>query len=229
MDRIQKIKNTAYTAWRFLKKESRYIPVEEIKQVNKRSGMLMYKLLCESARIMIAPSIHWSTIENGQKGYSKELKIAVIFGIFMVFVVSFLGYVIFDSLYGIFFIDAFTTALNSFLILLLHLISFVPLIHYGAKYLFKCNYPSERAFRLVSYSILPAILVMMGTGLFPFLEPLNILAYYSFYLLYLGFLSLYKIERETKLHHLILMMAILFGTSMLISIIVSKIISLIAN
>lgn len=227
MDLIKRIQDSAYKTWSFLEAGSERIPVEGIKRANKRSGELAFRLLRESLQIMIAPTIHWNAINRSERGHARELKLAVLFGIFLVFVASFVGYIIFDSLYGINLTDALQTALNAFLILSLHLIGFVPIIFFVTKYLFKSKYPVERAFRLVIYSILPAILVMFIVGFFPFLEPLKILAYYSFYLLYTGIQVLYKIEGERKLHYSVLSIAILLISSILIQMAVTKVLSLI--
>lgn len=216
-------------AWDFLQSKRNHIPVDDLKRINNRSVQLFLKLLNDSLHIMVAPRSHWGDLFAGGKGAARELKMAVLFGIAVVAVGTFIGHLIFNSLYGVYLLPAIQTALSSTLILLLHLFVFLIVSHQVGHWVFKQNVAVESLRRLVFYSILPTLLIAIVVAFFPFLEPLNVLGLYSFYLLYTGLQSLYKLPEERKLQLEIVAMAAFVIASLVIHLIVYKFIALIFN
>lgn len=216
-------------AWDFLQSKRKHIPVDDLKRINNRSVQLFLKLLNDSLHIMVAPRSHWGDLFAGGKGAARELKMAVLFGIAVVAVGTFIGHLIFNSLYGVYLLPAVQAALSSTLILLLHLFVFLIVSHQVGHWVFKQNVAVESLRRLVFYSILPTLLIAIVVAFFPFLEPLNVLGLYSFYLLYTGLQSLYKLPEERKLQLEIVAMAAFVIASLVIHLIVYKFIALIFN
>jgi len=229
MEFLLKIKKNVLWAWDYLESKRKHIPVEDLKRINNRSVQLFLKLLNDSLHIMVAPRSHWGEVFAGGKGAARELKLAVLFGIAVVAVGTFIGHLIFNSLYGFFLMPAMRAAIGSTLILLLHLFVFLIVSHQVGHWILKQTVAIESLRRLVFFSILPTLLVAIIVAFFPFLEPLNVLGLYSFYLLYTGLQSLYKLPEERKLQLEIVAMAAFVIASLVIHLIVYKFMALIFN
>lgn len=180
------------------------------------------EIISKAKEVVLNPKTFWKS----QKEKKEELPILLgtyFFPLLLIVVlVVFLGE--FFRSYHFYIVFALLKAIRKFVLFTLAFFSTV----YFTNTLIK-TFGGEKDIKitrqLITYSFTPFLLVSLVTGLFPFLYPLDILGVYSFYIYWIGGKEMLTFPVEKRDSYLILTMVVNFFIFSLLSVILSKLLT----
>lgn len=147
-------------------------------------------------------------------------------GLVSVFLLVFIGEMLFDSLYGILYFDILIKALREVLILVsVYFVSHI--VIYYLSQMFGLPMQKDTSRTIAAYTMTPLFLVSMFTGLFPFLGFLDFFSIYSLYLAYTAVHYLFEVNFVRNATYLTMLLAALFVGFTAVYIILTKLTAII--
>lgn len=186
----------------------------ELIQVIKSNVLKSYELL-------LHPERFWKNLKDDEESTQGLLSCFLLPGLVVVFVLMFIGEMLFDSVYGILYVDIAIKALREILILFsVYLVAQIIIYHLSAMFALPVTKAVSRT--ISAYTMTPLLLVSMLTGLFPFLGFLDIFAIYSLFLAYKALHGKYDVTFARNTSYLSMLLAALFIAYTAIFIILTK-------
>lgn len=180
----------------------------------------------ESYQIILYPGNHWKKVKESEVILDKGWLKFYLPGLLLVFLAVMLGDFIFESEYGFLFNDTLIKASRRVVLLSLMVLAANMLI-YETSRIFRVPVSYEDSRKIAAYSILPLVLIYTITGLFPFMDIIGILAFYSLFLVYSALHNLYGIELKKQLSYITILLSLLFIAYAIIALLLTKLTALI--
>ncbi len=176
----------------------------------------------ESLFFFLHPKTYWKQIKSGNYrgifGFSQFF----VPGLLLAFVFIILGELIFHSKDGFFWQDALVKASRKVVFLFLLLTLSIIVIRLVIKQ-FRFSLKMGTVKKIVVYSISPALISTVVTGLLPFLDLGGIAPWYGFYLAYSGFETYFEVKEEKKFYFYFALFMAIFSLVMVLSFILNRI------
>ncbi|MFA9391059.1 MAG: Yip1 family protein [Prolixibacteraceae bacterium] len=184
------------------------------------------KMLDESFRVMLNPKKHWKDVNTSADLLEMGWFMFYLPGFLLVFLAIFLGDLLFESEYGFLFTDTIIKAIRKVLHLSLMLWAANMLIFEISKS-FHVPVSHENSRKMASYALLPVLFVTIVAGLFPFMDIVGLVGFYSLYLVYSALNLLYDIHFKKNTSYVIVLLSSLFLAFAFIGFLLSKLTALI--
>jgi hypothetical protein len=176
----------------------------------------------ESLFFFLHPKTYWQQIKSGNYrgifGFSRFF----IPGLLVAFICVILGDLIFHSKNGFFWQDALVKASRKVVFLFLLLTFTIMIIRFVIKQ-FHFSLKMGAVKRIVTYSISPALITTVVTGLLPFLDLGGLAPWYGFILAYIGFETYFEIAHEKKFYFYFALFMAIFSLIMILTFTLNRI------
>lgn len=169
-------------------------------------GKLPIEIAKESLRVIVKPEQHWQRVKADNTYFPGVFSRFFFPGLVMVFMSVILGTLLFNSSYGFLLVDTLIKAFREVLLVLMTFIASTMILYEVSRW-YRIPIGFETARRLIIYSMLPLFAVTIATNVFPFLSYLEILSFYSYYVLYMALTTIYEISPYRKMGYLIVLVA----------------------
>lgn len=183
---------------------------------------LIKKIFRETMFLFFRPKLHWEMIKSGKNQSTLVLRKFILPGLILIFIFSPLGDLIFNSEYGFLWKDSLIKATLK-IILLLFIFIISRILTYEVSKLFQVEISRGIIKRVAIYSIMPAIMTGIVTGLLPFLNLGGFLPWYGLYIAYLGIETYSKIDERKKFYFYFILFTGIFFLSMIFSFVLKRI------
>jgi len=184
------------------------------------------KLFDVTLHMVLQPKKNWEKMQNEQDFQSGSFRRFFLPWLALYFVAVIIGNFLFESEYGFLFSDALIKASRKVLVFVLALWSSNILIYeISRKYKVPVSFEISR--KISTYALLPLLLVLMLTALFPFADIIGLLGFYSLYMVYSALQYLYQVNFYRNSAYLIILLLFLFLGYAFIALILSKLTALI--
>jgi hypothetical protein len=183
---------------------------------------LIKKIFNETMFLFFRPRLHWEMIKSGKNQSTLVLRKFILPGLILIFIFSQLGDFIFNSEYGYLWKDSLIKATLK-IILLLFVFIISRILTYEVSKLFQVEISKGIIKRVAIYSIMPAIMTGIVTGLLPFLNLGGFLPWYGLYIAYLGIEMYSKIDDRKKFYFYFILFTGIFFLSMIFSFVLKRI------
>ncbi len=170
---------------------------------------LIQSILNDVARIFKPGKNQWKNSNIDDAGYSKTITRSLIIWLVIVFTATIAGEMLFNSPYGILFIDVLIKASRRVLLLFMVFLASTMIFYEVSRW---HNIPAgfETSRRVVAFAIIPTFLLSAFTGLFPSLGMLNIFSLYSLFLLFNAPIRIFSIKPEKNIRYLAILLSSIF-------------------
>ncbi|MBN1768424.1 MAG: hypothetical protein JW842_07910, partial [Prolixibacteraceae bacterium] len=175
----------------------------------------------KSFELLLHPGRFWTNLKDDEENTQSLLVYFLLPGLVVVFVLMFIGEMLFNSVYGILYVDIAIKALREILILFSGYIV-AHIIIFRLSVMFALPVTKNISRTIAAYTMTPLLLVSMITGLFPFLGFLDFFAIYSLFLAYKAIHGKYDVTFARNANYLSMLMAALFIAYTAIFIILTK-------
>jgi hypothetical protein len=176
----------------------------------------------ESLFFFLHPGTYWKQIKAGNYrgifGFSQFF----IPGLLVAFICMVLGDIIFHSHDGIPWKESLVTATRKIIFLFLLLTFSIILIKFLINQ-FHFDLKIGNVKKILTYSLSPALIKAIVTGLLPFLDLGGILPWYGFYLAYMGFETFFEIPDNRKFYFYFVLFMAIFSLIMILSFFLNRI------
>ena len=183
-------------------------------------------LLKESYRIIVYPGNHWRSVKDSKDLLNNSWVRFYVPGLLLAFLAVMIGDLIFESEYGFLLMDTIIKASRKVVVLGLLLLA-SNMIIYEISRIFHVPVSYEDSRKIASYSMLPVLISTIITSLFPFMDIIGILAFYSLYLVYSALHNLYGIDIKRQINYIAILLSMLFLAFALIALLMTKLTALI--
>jgi len=183
---------------------------------------LIKKIFDETMFLFFRPKLHWEMIKSGKNQATLVLKKFLLPGLVLIFIFSPLGDFIFNSKYGFLWKDSLIKA-SMKIILLLFIFIISQFLTYEVSKLFHVEISRGIIKRVSIYSIMPAIMTGIVTGLLPFLNLCGFLPWYGLYIAYLGINIYCRIDERKRFYYFFVLFTGMFFLTMIFSFILKRI------
>jgi hypothetical protein len=151
----------------------------------------------ECLSFFLHPMAYWQQIKAGKSKGAFGFRRFFLPGLFVALVFIILGDLIFHSRNGYLWKESITNAVRRVLFLFLLLTFSIIIIRFVVQQ-FRLTIKMGTVKRIAVYSLSPAVITTICTGLLPFLDLGGIAPWYGFYLAYCGFETFFSIPNEKK-------------------------------
>lgn len=183
---------------------------------------LIKKIFNETMFLFFRPRLYWEMIKSGRNNSTLVLRRFLFPGLIIIFIFSQLGDLIFNSKYGYLWKDSLIKAsLKVVLFLFIIIVSRILILQVSK--LFHIEISNGIAKRISIYSMMPAIMTGIVTGLLPFLNLGGFLPWYGLYIAYLGINQHCSIDENKRFYYFFVLFVGMFFTTMIFSFILKRI------
>jgi len=176
----------------------------------------------ECLSFFLHPTAYWQQIKAGNSRGAFGFRRFFLPGLFVAFVFILIGELIFHSRYGFLWRDLVIKASRKVVFLFLLLTFSIPIIRFVIKQ-FHLTFKMGVVKKIVAFSVSPAIITTIFTGLLPFLDLGGIAPWYGFYLAYIGFETFFTIEEEKKFYVYFALFMSIFSLIMILTFTLNRI------
>jgi len=180
------------------------------------------KIYHESLYFYLHPTTYWHEIKAGNYRGIFGFRTFFLPGLFIAFIFNILGELIFHSRHGFLWKDALVKASRKVIFLFLLLTISIMIIRFVMKQ-FHFNLKMGTVKRIFTYSLSPAIISTVFTGLLPFLDIGGVAPWYGFYLAYVGFNTFFQIPNEKKFYFYFALFMAIFSLIMILTFTLNRI------
>jgi hypothetical protein len=178
-------------------------------------------ILNECLSFFLRPRLYWQQLKAGNSSRIFSFKKFFLPALGLTFVFIIAGELIFHSRNGILLDVILVKATKKILFLVLLLIFAVLIIGMVMKW-FRIGFKVQLISKISIYSITPALLASLCTGLFPFLDLGGILPWYGLFLVFTGIETFFSIPENRKFYFYFVLLMILFITIMILTFILNR-------
>lgn len=172
--------------------------------------------------LFFRPRLHWEMIKSGRNNSTLVLRKFLLPGLIIIFFFSQLGDLIFNSEYGYLWKDSLIKAsLKVVLLLFVFIVSQTVILEVSK--LFHVEVSKAITKRVSIYSMMPAIMTSIVTGLLPFLNLGGFLPWYGLYIAYLGIIKYCAIDENKRFYYFFVLFVGMFFITMIFSFILKRI------
>ncbi|MDA3880983.1 MAG: Yip1 family protein [Prolixibacteraceae bacterium] len=180
----------------------------------------------KSYELLLHPERFWKDYKSDKEKPHGLFSCFLIPGLVLVFLLVFIGEILFNSVYGILYFDIFIKALREVLILVsVFFVSHAVIYHLSLMFALPMQKDNSRT--ITAYTMTPLILVSMLTGLFPFFDFFDFFSIYSLFLAYMAVHYLFGVNFVRNATYLTMLMAALFVGYTAVYIILTKLTAII--
>jgi hypothetical protein len=189
------------------------------------SGMSLFHvkdIYHECLSFFLHPTTYWQQIKAGKSKGAFGFGQFFLPGLLVAFVFIILGDLIFHSRYGFMWKDSLIKASRRVLFLFL-LITFSIMVIRIVLQQFHMNLRMGTVKKIAVFSLSPAIITTICTGLLPFLDLGGIAPWYGFFLAYFGFETFFQIQEEKKFYVYFALFMAVFSLIMILTFTLNRI------
>lgn len=183
---------------------------------------LVKKIYHESLFFFLHPYKYWQGIKSGEYKGIFGFNRFFIPGLIVALPSIYLGDFLFHFKDGFHWQDALVTSIRKVIFLFLLLTFSNMIIRFIIKQ-FRFPFKLGPIKRITAYSVSPALLTMIVTGIFPFLDLGGVAPWYGFYLAYVGFETYYEVPENKKFYFYFALFMGIFSLIMFLSFTLNRI------